>query len=465
MTNNLSFRLKNPADSRRNNDVGAVKKGDIIELKLNQIKAGQPAIGKDQVFYKVGRFDGVNWVPEGDDPVTGRTFSDDEKLFDDVAYANGQKVDQVKIFRLSNSDPGNPGSYLVIDEDRQIIAPGAVPDAMKTIVIGPDGNNYLTDGHHTVNTFSTIKRGGINHFSLNFLVEANRSQLKDRNNNDSAMDEFWKGMANEGNAWLKVLRNNKPGYRYLKGVSGSDKRYKVKSIDLDSFEDQLPKKMTPDAFKNDPYRAIMNFTRGIAWDSPKETKAEGLPFLEFYWSEEIQSAISEGAKDLDVHTNKSSYNLNDLNSYVSAIKAVSDWIINLPKNEVIGTSGFTAREMGQRTELNEDELDQLINSGKTLKASSSDEQDAVDVPRFGKLGYTWAQQHPSIQSKRRSRRGEASELQRGSASNDTLMREVVTDFTPGDEICSVLPDVGMDEFLVETSAHLQVLPLLQDSLI
>ena len=465
MSDNLSFRLKNSADSRRNSEVGAVKKGDIIELKLNQIKAGQPAIGKDQVFYKVGRFDGVNWVPEGDDPVTGRTFSDDEKLFDDVAYANGQQVDQAKIFRLSNSDPGDPGSYLVIDEDRQIIAPGAVPDAMKTIVIGPDGNNYLTDGHHTVNTFSTIKRGGINHFSLNFLVEANRSQLKDRNNNGSSMDEFWKKMANEGNAWLKVLRKNKPGYRYLKGVNGSNDSYNVESIDLDSFEGQLPKKMTPNAFRNDPYRAIMNFTRGIAWDSPKETKAEGLPFLEFYWSEEIQSAISEGEKDLDVHTNKSSYNLNDLNSYVSAIKAVSDWIINLPKNEVIGTSGFTAKEMGQQTKLNEDELNQLINSGKTLKASSSDEQDAVDVPRFGKLGYTWAQQHPSVQSKRRSRRGEASELQRGSASNDTLMREVVTDFTPGDEICNMFPDVGMDEFLVETSAHLQVLPLLQDSLI
>ena len=171
-------------------------------------------------------------------------------------------------------------------------------------------------------------------------------------------------------------------------MNGSNDSYNVESIDLDSFEGQLPKKMTPNAFRNDPYRAIMNFTRGIAWDSPKETKAEGLPFLEFYWSEEIQSAISEGEKDLDVHTNKSSYNLNDLNSYVSAIKAVSDWIINLPKNEVIGTSGFTAKEMGQQTKLNEDELNQLINSGKTLKASSSDEQDAVDVPRFGKLGYT-----------------------------------------------------------------------------
>ena len=124
MIDHLSSRMKKSADSQRNIEAGAIKKGDIIELKLNQIKACQPAIGKDQVFYKVGRFDGVNWVPEGDKPVAGRTFSDDEKLFDDVASANGQKVDQAKIFRLSNSAPGDPESYLVIDEDRQIIAPG-----------------------------------------------------------------------------------------------------------------------------------------------------------------------------------------------------------------------------------------------------------------------------------------------------------------------------------------------------
>ena len=504
MIDHLSSRMKKSADSQRNIEAGAIKKGDIIELKLNQIKACQPAIGKDQVFYKVGRFDGVNWVPEGDKPVAGRTFSDDEKLFDDVASANGQKVDQAKIFRLSNSAPGDPESYLVIDEDRQIIAPGTMPDAMKTVVIGPDGNNYLTDGHHTVNTFSTIKRGGMNDFSLNLVVEANRSKLKDQNNNGSSMDEFWKKMANEGNAWLKVLRNNKPGYRYLKGVNGSNDSYKVKSIDLDSFEGQLPQKMKPNAFKDDPYRAIINFTRGIAWESPKETKAEGLPFLEFYWSEEIQSAINEGEKKLDVHTNKSIYDLNDLNSYVSAIQTISDWIINLSAKEVIGTSGFTAREMGQMSGIDEDALNQLINSGQLLEASSSDEQDAVDVPRFGKLGYTWAQQHPSVQSRRRFRQGEASELQTGSVNNDTLTghsgadiyvlspgRDVVTDFTPGDDsigisditdlrfrqkpdgllirsgdkIRTMLLDVQMDEFLVETSAHLKVLPGLQDALI
>ena len=35
----------------------------------------------------------------------------------------------------------------------------------------------------------------------------------------------------------------------------------------------------------------------------------------------------------------------------------------------------------------------------------------------------------------------------------------------GDEIRTTLLDVRMDEFLVETSAHLKVLPVLQDSLI
>ena len=55
-------------------------KNDVFELELSEIKAGQPAIGKDQVLYKVGRYDGVNWILEDGYPVQGRTFSDDEKI-------------------------------------------------------------------------------------------------------------------------------------------------------------------------------------------------------------------------------------------------------------------------------------------------------------------------------------------------------------------------------------------------
>ncbi|MEC9028865.1 MAG: ParB/Srx family N-terminal domain-containing protein [Cyanobacteriota bacterium] len=186
-------------------------KNDVLELELSEIKAGQPAIGQDQVLYKVGRYDGVNWILEAGYPVQGRTFSDNEKMFDDVAYANGQKVDNAVIVRFDDSTPGNPDSYYVYNENWERVAPGTVTNGMKTVVIGPDKNPYLTDGHHTLNTFSQMKRGGFEDFKINLVVEANYSNLKDKNNNGSSMDEFWIEMANSGNAWLKVLNENEPG--------------------------------------------------------------------------------------------------------------------------------------------------------------------------------------------------------------------------------------------------------------
>ena len=474
------------AFSQRIIDLMKTSKNDVLELELSEIKAGQPAIGQDQVLYKVGRYDGVNWILEDGYPVQGRTFSDDEKMFDDVAYANGQKVDNAVIVRFDDSTPGNPDSYYVYNENWERVAPGTVTNGMKTVVIGPDKNPYLTDGHHTLNTFSQMKRGGFEDFKINLVVEANYSNLKDKNNNGSSMDEFWIEMANSGNAWLKVLNENEPGYRYLNGVKGEQDEYMVHSVDLDRFKGQLPEEMKPEAFRNDPYRAIMNFTRGIAWEAPEGTKADGLPFLEFYWAEEIQNAIGDGNIALDVHTEASPYNLSDLDSYVSAVQEISNWIINLEPDTIIGTSGFTAREMGQKPEIDAGKLNSLIDSGKTLEASSSDEKDAVDVPSFGKLGYAWAQRNGGSEGNDRLTGLPGPDLFVLSPGND-----VISDFrigedsisvagTPdlrfrqtgeglliraGDDICTLLLNVHRDAFLAHEPAHLHIIPAQDDNLI
>ena len=70
------------AFSQRIIDLMKTSKNDVLELvigsfELSKIKAGQPAIGKDQVLYKVGRYDGVNWILEDGYPMQGRTLSDD----------------------------------------------------------------------------------------------------------------------------------------------------------------------------------------------------------------------------------------------------------------------------------------------------------------------------------------------------------------------------------------------------
>ncbi|KZR78463.1 hypothetical protein PMIT1320_00059 [Prochlorococcus marinus str. MIT 1320] len=269
-------------------------------------------------------------------------------------------------------------------------------------------------------------------------------------------------------------------------MKGEQDEYMIHSVDLDRFKGQLPEEMKPEAFRNDPYRAIMNFTRGIAWEAPEGTKADGLPFLEFYWAEEIQNAIGDGNIALDVHTEASPYNLSDLDSYVSAVEEISNWIINLEPDTIIGTSGFTAREMGQKPEIDAGKLNSLIDSGKTLEASSSDEKDAVDVPSFGKLGYAWVQRNGGSEGNDRLTGLPGPDLFVLSPGND-----VISDFrigedsisvagTPdlrfrqteeglliraGDDISTLLLNVHKDAFLAHEPAHLHIIPVQDDNLI
>ncbi|MDY7021888.1 MAG: ParB-like protein, partial [Cyanobacteriota bacterium] len=370
--------------------------GDVIPLTLDQVRGGQPALGKDQIRYKLGRFNGVNW-PEGvDEEINGllqpgRFFSDDQKMFEDVAEANGRSTDDV--VRSDNSTPKDPNSF----EARDPV--GTNTGDMKTVVLGPDGGYYLTDGHHTSNVFVGLDRGGLEDFTLNFVVQDDFSDLTDENGNGSAMDEFWVEMANNGYGWLKILNEDENRYDYMPGVTGVDDEYRVTAVDLDVFE--MPAEMGIDNFANDPYRSIAYFTREIGWNKPSDTPAEGLPFVEFYWAEEIQDAIQAGNTDLDL----SQYDLTDLSSYLEVIEITAEWMVSLDANELIGTSSFTAQEMGQLESFNPDgvletlvdasEPDESGEATKFLKVEDSDEADAADIgdlPRPGKLAYAWADQ-------------------------------------------------------------------------
>ena len=417
----------------------------IFPRKLSQIRAGQPAVGKAQIAYKVGRFDGVEWPGPGAKVPSelngalkaGRWFSNDEKLFEDVAEANGQTAlaDQpsTKVNRKTESgadaNPGDPDhpktSYSVLFKgtDAPYVMPGNNEDDMKTAVLAPDGNYYLTDGHHRVLTYSSMKRGGAggknnDRFTLYLSLDkgGDYSGLKDANGNGSAMDEFWMAAANRGQVWLKILREDAPGYKYLRGVSGSADKYHVTSVDLNLFKGALPAKMQLREFENDPYRGILYFCREIGWDKPDSKPGKGLPFLEFYWAEEIQEWIAKdlrekGYSDLDLHTKKSPYTLSDIASYRKAVRAISEWMSGLPPTELIGTSGLTASQMGQE-KFDEKKFARLIDDSRSdssdpkfLKPKVSDEPDAEEIgklPKPGKLAYSWA--------KRQSARGVFSRL-------------------------------------------------------
>lgn len=412
-----------------------------LGLKLSDLRAGQPAVGKDQIAYLVGRFNGVVWPADISSKLNGALkpglwYSDDQKMFEDVAETNGQtaRPDQIRdngkayktdVYRWSTrgadafpGDPDNPAiSYSVTFSGKgqlkgSLVLPGNNLTGMKTVVVAPDRNYYLTDGHHSTLLYSEMKRGGDrgatnDDFTLYLALDRDYSNLADENNNQSAMDEFWIQAANDGKVWLKQLNAETPGYDYLPGVTGRADKYHVDAVDLKQFDGALPDNMVLDEFKDDPYRGVLYFCRDIGWNKPTTGPAAGLPFLEFYWAEEIQKGIAGGERHLDLHTPDSPYDLTDLKSYRSAVKAVSKWIVGLDPNTKIGTSGFTAEDMGQLGMFGEDTFDQLIDAsetvdgdvGKTLKPAASDEPGAEvigELPKPGKWAYAWAVRYADV---------------------------------------------------------------------
>ncbi|MGF1700887.1 inorganic diphosphatase [Photobacterium makurazakiensis] len=254
-------------------DYEGVKQGDVIGATLHQLKPTQPSVGYDQVYYKLGRFQ-----------------YDVKKQFDEVCEANGQKG--LTDFN-SQSHPNIPSSFLCES------SVGKEKGDMKTVVIAPDNNLYLTDGHHTFNTFWHMEGGGAA-FKVNVVVDQDYRALE-------TMDAFWQQMEVDKNTWLFNQDGEAIG------------------------TDVLPTSLGLQNFSNDQYRALMYFSRGVGWDKPKAP----VPFLEFYWTKALRENI-----DLD------QFDLQSQAGYLAAIEANSKAILALTDTN-LGGSGKSVTEMGQ----------------------------------------------------------------------------------------------------------------------
>ncbi|MEL0636330.1 ParB/Srx family N-terminal domain-containing protein [Marinomonas sp. TI.3.20] len=267
-----------------------LKVGSIALVPLSTLHPTQPAIGYDQVYYKLGRFQ-----------------ADPKKQFDEICEANGQKG--LSHF-TSSSMPNIPSSFQC-DE-----AVGTEKKDMKTIVIAPNGQYYLTDGHHTFNAFWQMKDGG-KQFKVNVVVAKDYRALP-------TMAAFWKAMVIDGNTWLQNSTGHAITYQ------------------------QLPTSLGMANFENDKYRSLMYYSRDVGWNKPKSP----VPFLEFYWSKEVRKGI-----DLN------HYDLTSAKGYRQAITDVSHYLINM-KSDNVGGSGKTTKEMGQFTAFNKKGLNKLLNPKK-----------------------------------------------------------------------------------------------------
>ncbi|VXC34756.1 conserved exported hypothetical protein [Pseudomonas sp. 8BK] len=270
-------------------DYRAAKPGELLQVRLEQLHPTQAVVGYDQIYYKLGRF-----------------AKEPNKLFDEYCEANGQG-ESSKVPKAANLH--QPDSFS---------CQGAVASRsseMKTVVVGPEGRLYLTDGHHTFTTLWEQPEGGA---KLPMWVK-----VTDNFSDSADLVSFWQRMQVARKVWLK------------------DGQGQV------IIPEQIPAQLGLGSLADDPYRALVYFTREVAYDKPRS--GEVAPeFLEFYWGNWLR-----GQLDL------SDYDLHDKGDYRNAIAAAAKLMVALKANSTVGDSGFTAAELGGYSSVDRKEMGKM----------------------------------------------------------------------------------------------------------
>lgn len=204
-------------------------------------------------------------------------------------------------------------------------APGTDPAAMKTVVIAPDNQLYLTDGHHTFSIFADQNQGK---GQVYVRITDDFRQLKD-------MTTFWQQMQQKNLVWLGTAAG------ILK-------------------PQQLPASLGRAHMANDEYRSLVYFARDVGFDKP----ASAVPFLEFYWGDWL-------AKRLPLNQ----LQLNDRAGYADAVRKVADQMTTAAPDTVITSAAgrqLTAAEMGQLPQTNQKAMRKLLSAKGKLTYAFAD---------------------------------------------------------------------------------------------
>ncbi len=250
-----------PADTR-NQAYLAAKAGDVIQVRIEELRPTQAAIGYDQIYYKLGRWQGdFNRATWAADPAkqldylnrtVGKKFSD---YCEDMGATTSQAFTSIAQLQAARLD--QPATFGCT------AAMGADPTNLKTVVVGWDGNLYLTDGHHTFSSLREIADGGPK-LPVWVKVDANYSGV-------GTAAAFWQRMVDERKAWLRDGQNQ--------------------PITVDQLPTRLGIANAQEAggMQEDRYRSLVYFTRDIAYSNGN------LPeFAEFLWGDWLRRQVAAG---------------------------------------------------------------------------------------------------------------------------------------------------------------------------
>jgi hypothetical protein len=293
----------------------------IIIVALDELHPTQPAVGYDQIYYKLGRY-------RAEDQAMAAT-SKPEK-FDDYCEANGRGGVRKDTSNIPGATLSGSAKNLQCKHDSPVEY-----DEMKTVVIGPGGKVYLTDGHHKFTTFWEAD-GGVNQkLPVSVIVTDNFSSLSDA--------DFWAKMRESKKVWLTDGKN--------RTITPA----------------RLPKHLGLDQLGNDPYRSIVYFARNVAVEIPDDAPE----FLEFYWADWIRRQRS---------LNLASYDLNSAPGYAAAVKTVSTAIVALAPDAVV-SGDKSAAALGKKTAVDADALSKLLKPAGKLSYAISYKQWLAKRPK------------------------------------------------------------------------------------
>jgi hypothetical protein len=270
-------------------DYRAAKPGELLQVRLEQLHPTQAVVGYDQIYYKLGRFS-----------------KEPNKRFDEYCEANGQGESSKVPKGASLHQPDSFSCQSAV---------ASRSSEMKTVIVGPEGQLYLTDGHHTFSTLWQLPDGGA---KLQMWVK-----ITDNFSDSSDLTSFWQRMQAARKVWLK------------------DGLGQVIS------PEQIPAQLGLASLGDDPYRALVYFTREVAYDKPRS--GEVAPeFLEFYWGNWLRGQLK-----------LSDYDLRDKGDYRDAIGAAAKLMVALEADSPVGDSGFKAAELGGYSSVDRKEMGKM----------------------------------------------------------------------------------------------------------
>lgn len=286
--------------------------GDLLEVPLSDLHPTQSSLGYDEVYYRLGRY------------TLGEGAA--EELLDQWCATNGQGG-------LASSAPGSviadPTSFSC--EVAVGAETGESTVAMKTVVVGPGGQLYLTDGHHTLTSFWEAPGGG----------PTTRIRLKVTGNLASLQPPaFWTQMQDRGWTWL----------------SDSDGKPLA--------PETLPANLGLKQFADDRYRGVLYFVRDVGYAQDDNSPA----FQEFYWGQWLRAQT-------DPTVALAAFDLSDMTSYLTLVGHVGRAIVALAPDAVV-TGNRTAQDLGRLDAFGQKAFDAL--------------SAPLDSPKPGKLTYSLA---------------------------------------------------------------------------